>query len=172
MTYAGRSLSLGPDEKITGVNEACKNHLVNNFGQRGLVALGYSDHGKEEEIGVKAREINLQFKKKQVRVYNETNEQRKLSRLGYLSPSKKIKEYAVELGVELLEPYTLKDEEKAAIAKSTVENELLKQRLLVQQNEMDEMRKMLKTLMESKMEGKDEQPKRLSGAQRTLRGEG
>lgn len=169
MKYGGRSASLGPNEKVSGVSEACKNHLVNEFGQRGLVALGYSDSGKEDEIGAKAREINLQFKKRQVRVYNETNEQRKLSRLGYLPPPKKVKEYAVELGIELLEPYTLKDEEKAAIAKTSVENEVLKQKLAAQQTEMDELKKMMKQLLEAK----DEQAKpRMTGAQRTLHGQG
>lgn len=158
MTYAGRSLSLKPDEKLAGINESCKNHLINSFGPRGLVALAYSDVGKENEIGDAGRELNLRFKKRQIRIYNETNEQRKLGRLGYLSPTKKIKEYAVELGMELLEPYNLKDEEKAAIAKSTNENALLRQ-------ELEELRNMIKSLS-------GEVKPRLTGAQRTLRGEG
>lgn len=169
MTYAGRSLSLVPDEKIAGINEACKNHLINEFGRRGLVALGYSDSGHEDEIAAKAKEINKRFKKEQVIRYNEDNASRRLKNLGGVSPSKKVKEYALELGIRLDEPYVVNDVEKEAIAKTSVENEVLKQKLAAQQTEMDELKKMMKQLLEAK----DEQAKpRMTGAQRTLHGQG
>jgi len=152
MKYAGRSFTLATGEKLDHVNEACKNHLITEFGRRGLVALGYSDAGHEDEIGEAARKTNLEFKKRQVRIYNETNEQRKLSRLGYQSPGKVIRQYAVELGIELLEPYTMKDEEKAAIAKSTIENEVLKLKLAAQETAMAEMKTMMEQLLAQKKE--------------------
>ena len=104
MQYAGRSFTLASGEKEE-VNEACANHLLNSFGQRGLTFLKYGDD--EQDVGDKAKERNKEFKKRQVQIYNQTNEQRKLTRLGYLPPSQKLKEYALELGVELIEPYTI-----------------------------------------------------------------
>jgi hypothetical protein len=46
--------------------------------------------------------------------------------LGYTPPTKKIKEYALELGVKLLEPYTIRDEERDAISDSRKEIDALK----------------------------------------------
>ena len=146
MTYSGRSFTLLRGQKEE-VSEACANHLLNAFGQRGLTYLKYGDD--EETVGKTARERNIEFKKRQVRDYNQTNEQRKLTRLGYLPATPKLKEYALELGIELIEPYSLKDEEKSAIAKSTIENEILKVKLETQEKEMAELRTMMKQIMEN-----------------------
>ena len=147
MQYAGRSFTLESGQKAT-VNDACANHLLNAFGPRGLTFLSYGDD--EKDIEIKAKERNYEFKKRQVQVYNQTNEQRKLTRLGYLPPSKKLKEYALELGIELIEPYSMKDEERAAISKSTVENELLKAQAAQQAKEITELKEMMKQLMSEK----------------------
>ena len=80
MQYAGRSFTLKSGQKAT-VNDACANHLLNAFGPRGLTFLSYGDD--EKDIEIKAKERNYEFKKRQVQVYNQTNEQRKLTRLGY-----------------------------------------------------------------------------------------
>ncbi len=144
MQYAGRSFTLHSGERIE-VNEKCANHVLNAFGQRGLTFLKYGDD--EKTVGEEAIARNMDFKRAQVSRYNEMNEQRKLSRLGSLAATPILKKYALELGVELLAPYTLRDEEKEAIAKSTVENEILKQRLAKQDEEMAEMRTMMKQLM-------------------------
>jgi len=145
MQYAGRSFTLCKGEKEE-VNEACANHLLNAFGQRGLTFLKYGDD--ESAIGKASVDRNREFKKRQVQIYNQTNEQRKLTRLGYLPPSQKLKEYALELGIKLIEPYSMKDEEKAAIAKSTIENELLKAQTAKQSEEIAELRAMMKQLLE------------------------
>jgi hypothetical protein len=110
-----------------------------------LTFLKYGDI--EAEVGEKGKERNRDFKKRQVQIYNQTNEQRKLTRLGYLEASKKVKEYALELGIELIEPYSLKDEEKSAISKSTVENADLRLKLVAQEKEMAELKSMMKQFM-------------------------
>jgi len=50
----------------------------------------------------------------------------------------------MDLGIELLEPYNLKDDEKAAISKSTEENAKLKAELKEMREQMAEMMKMMK----------------------------
>ena len=147
MQYAGRSFTLASGEKLD-VNEPCANHVLNAFGQRGLTFLKYGDD--EDEVGSKAKQRNIDFKKRQVTVYNQTKEQRKLTRLGYLEATPKLKEYALELGIALIEPYTLKDEERAAIAKGTLENEALRQQLAEQAKQLEAMRTMMTQFMELK----------------------
>jgi hypothetical protein len=162
MKYAGRSFTLAAGQRIDHINEAAKNHLINAWSPRGLVALGYADHGHETEIGEGAKKTNLEFKRTQVRRYNEQNEQRKMSRMGFLPAPKKVKEYAVELGIQLLEPYTLKDEEKAAIATTSLENEKLKIQLAETNRQLAEMQEMMKQFMAGQ-EPRPERPKERPG---------
>ncbi len=161
MQYAGRSFTLHSGERLE-VNEKCANHVLNAFGQRGLTYLKYGDD--EKVVGDEAIARNRDFKRVQIQRYNEMNEQRKLSRLGSLSATPILKKYALELGIELLAPYTLKDEEKEAISKSTIENETLRLKLTAQETEMAELRKMLKQIIENQgAEVKPERPKERPG---------
>lgn len=145
MQYAGVSISLKPGERIT-LTTKCANHLLNNFGQRGLAQLVYG--ADEEMVKFDALERNLAFKKKQVVMYNQDNEMRKTRSLGYVPPSKKVKEYAIELGLKLLEPYAIREEERTAISKAETENKALKEKLAEQETEMAELRKMLQTVID------------------------
>lgn len=115
--HAGIRYGFKPGDKIKVHDKAANHLLVHMFG-RGLTSLDYGDEGRLEEIEKEALERNKEFKKKQVIQYNVLNENRKLSGQGYLPPSKKVKEYALELGIELLEPYSLKDVEKTKISDS------------------------------------------------------
>ncbi len=164
MQYAGRSFTLHSGERLE-VNEKCANHVLNAFGQRGLTYLKYGDD--EKVVGDEAISRNKDFKRLQIQRYNEMNEQRKLSRLGSLSATPILKKYALELGVELLAPYTLKDEEKEAISKSTLENEVLKQKLAAQDIMLEKLMAMVKDLQDGKkpeqMESKPERPKERPG---------
>lgn len=146
MQYAGRFVSLDPGEKKEFEDPMAK-HLLNSFGPRGLTYLKYGDN--EEDIGSKAREVNESFKKRQVEIYNVGNEQRKMMNLGYTPPTKQIKQYALELGIKLLEPYSVRDEERAGISDAKRENETLRK-------ELEEMKAMLRGFILDKKE--TEQP--------------
>ena len=144
MQYAGISIGLKAGEKqIFAIK--CAAHLLNAFGQRGLTSLTYGSD--EEKVGKAAIQRNLDFKTKQVVDYNQRNENRKAMQLGYLPPTETLKKYALELGLKLLEPYTVRDEERAGITKATAENEELKKKLAVQETEMAEMKEMMKQLL-------------------------
>ena len=144
MQYAGISIGLKAGEKqIFAIK--CAAHLLNAFGQRGLTSLTYGSD--EERVGKAAIQRNLDFKTKQVVDYNQRNENRKAMQLGYLPPTEILKKYALELGLKLLEPYTVRDEERAGITKATVENEELKKKLAAQETEMAEMKEMMKQLL-------------------------
>jgi len=138
MQYAGISIGLKAGERQTFAIK-CAMHLLNGFGQRGLTSL---THGcDEEKIGREAIQRNRDFKEKQVVEYNQRNENRKAMNLGFLPPTEQLKKYAIELGLKLLEPYTVRDEERAGITAAKQENEALKQ-------EISELREMMKEFME------------------------
>ncbi len=146
MQYAGISFTLKSGEKRDfDVNVA--NHIINSFGVRGLTPLKYGDEANEKKIGEDGIARNIEFKKRQITLYNQQNENRKHMNLGYQPPSAILKKYAIELGIKLLEPFTVRDEERAAISKSSAENEELKTKLAVQGTEMAELKAMMKQLM-------------------------
>jgi len=140
MQYAGVSLTMEPGAKCL-YEIACAKHLLNAFGQRGLTSLTYGCD--EEKVKKEAIQRNHDFKKKQVVEYNQRNEMRKQTGMGYLPPTPHVKKYAIELGLELLEPYAVRDEERAGITATKQENLELKA-------EMAELREMMKTLMSGK----------------------
>ncbi len=165
MQYAGISFTLVSGEKREfEVNAA--NHIINSFGARGLTPLKYGDEANEKKIGADGIARNKEFKLRQVTVYNQQNENRKHMNLGYQPPSAIIKRYAIELGLKLLEPFSVRDEERSAISKTSAENEELKQKISVQEKEMAELKEMMKQFMASQAKPK------ITGAQRTIHGEG
>ena len=146
MQYAGVSFTLKSGEKRDfDVNVA--NYIINSFGVRGLTPLKYGDEPNEKKLGDDGIARNMEFKKRQITLYNQQNENRKHMNLGYQPPSEILKRYAIELGLKLLEPFTVRDEERAAISKSSIENEELKQKLAVQEKEMAELKDMMKQFM-------------------------
>jgi hypothetical protein len=137
MQYAGISIGLKSGQKeIFAIK--CATHLLNAYGQRGLTSLTYGSD--EEKVAKDAIQRNKDFKLKQVVEYNQRNESRKSMQLGYLPPSDSVKKYAIELGLKLLEPYAVRDEERAGISETKRENEALKE-------EMAELKAMMKQLM-------------------------
>lgn len=146
MQYSGSSFVMVSGEKREFEN-SCAAYILNSYGARGITSLKYGDEKNEGKIGADAIERNKEFKKRQVTQYNIQNENRKHMNLGYLPPTALMKKYALELGLKLLEPYTVRDEERAGIAKATSENEELKKKLAAQETAMAEMKTMMEQLL-------------------------
>ena len=109
MQYAGVSMTLYPGElEMFEIN--CAKHLLNAYGARGLTSIPHG--GDEEKLKSDGKRRNEEFKRKQVTEYNIRNENRKNMGMGYLPPTKKMREYALELGLELMEPYAPRDTER------------------------------------------------------------
>lgn len=118
MQYAGISFTLKPGQKQNLAANAA-NHLLNSFGPRGLCYLSYG--ADEEKIAAAGRKRNEDFKRKMVTDFNITNENRKNMNMGYLPPTEKIKEYALELGLQIMQPYAPRDKEREKINEQTSE---------------------------------------------------
>jgi len=101
------------------------NHITNTLGPRGIMVLEYGDEPKENDIAAQGRAANKSFKKKQIIRYNQDNETRQQTHKPYIEPSDIVKGYAKELGVELLQPYILKDEKNEEIAELMKQNKAL-----------------------------------------------
>lgn len=146
LQYAGFTLYLKAGDRQP-VTPPCARHLLNSHGQRGLTSLTYGCD--EKQVGEDAVRRNIEFKRKMMTDYNQNNMARSKGGLSYLNPGPDIKKYALELGLHLDEPYTMKDPEREAISKSTVENEALRLKLAAQETEMAELRTMMKQIMEN-----------------------
>jgi hypothetical protein len=148
MMYGGISVVMepppAPSHKLN-VEDPCGRHLLNAFAQRGLCQLIFGDD--EKVVGAQGIDRNMEFKKGQIVRYNTQNEQRKMSGMGYLPPTDIVKQYAFELGIKLLEPYSLKDAEVSAIHNVVKENIDLKGRLDTQTQEMSELKAQMQTLI-------------------------
>lgn len=145
MQHAGISMTIKPDEKME-VQDACARHVLNAFGQRGLTQLTYGCN--EEKVKKEAIARNLGFKKKQIVEYNQRNENRKMMGLNYLPPTTTMTEYAIELGLKLLEPFSMKDMERQNIIKAKEENDELREEMAELKRMMAHQSKVMSTLIQ------------------------
>jgi hypothetical protein len=119
------------------VQDSEGHHALNSLTSRGMTKIEYDDEGQPingEKNETDAIERNRQFKIRQINTYNYRNQQRKASGQSYDVPTPAVMRYAVELGIDLLQPYTMATGEKAQVAKLTEENET-KDRLLKDQGD-------------------------------------
>jgi hypothetical protein len=143
MQYAGISITLkaGQEEAFA---MKCATHLLNAYGQRGLTGLTYGCN--KEKVGEDGVRRNFEFRKKQVVEYNQRNEARKQMRLGYLPPTEELKKYAIQLGIKLLEPYSVRDEERSAISETALQNEALRKQVADQAYQIEQITAILKQM--------------------------
>ena len=126
--YKGVGKNIKPGDKIK-MDDPAANHLLNEFGPRGLVSLNYGDEDKLQEIIDGALKRNRDYKIKQVEELNQRNESRKTIGLPYLIPTDKLKLYAEELGEDLIQPYRIKDAEKQRVTDVEKENIALREQI-------------------------------------------
>lgn len=131
-----------PEEgHMVRVDDNKANHILNQFGPRGLSSLDYGDEGKiKEKKAVDGRRRNLEFKRMQIARYNRDNEARKARHLEYVNPPDHIVEYSKELGVGLIAPYEVSDIKNEEIAQLRKENER-------RNKENDDLRKQIADLI-------------------------
>jgi hypothetical protein len=155
--YVGEDVILAP-EAMVKVDDQRGRQVLNVLAPRGLVELEFGDDAdnfagkrRKAEIG---RERNRAFKRKQVMDFNAINDRQQQRRLPYLTPEPFLKEYARELGLELYEPYSSKNQEGQATAellqkvqeKDDMISEMRKANEAMQ-NEISEMRRIMQKLL-------------------------
>lgn len=148
MQFEGRTYRIGPEEKLR-VSEACGKHLLTGYGPRGLTGLEFGDEANIDQIRADGIKRNREFKLKCVIEYNQRNESRKQMNMPFLIPPEHIKNYARELNIELIAPFSVREEENARIQALTEQNRKLGEALDKRDAEMAQMREMLESLMKS-----------------------
>ena len=138
--YSGRTFFFPSGAKIK-VDDNAGNHLLHNLGDRGLTSLEYECD--EKQVEADAIQRNKDFKTRQVIEFNQRNESRKQTNFPYLSPTKEVKAYAIELGMGLYEPFTPRDPEREGMAILRAENSQLKNTLDDVLKKMDVLAKMV-----------------------------
>ena len=107
-THVGLHGTIVP-EQIIEVDQQKGNHILNKFGERGLLQLKLGDDSPErlEELKSLAMKLYTKFWVKNVSNHNQLNEIRKNESKGFLLASEKVAEKAEELGIQLLAPWKL-----------------------------------------------------------------
>jgi hypothetical protein len=150
MQFSGVSFTMKPGEKLSMAANAA-NHLLNSFGPRGLCYLAYGCN--EDKVASDGRQRNEDFKRKQVTDFNISNENRKNMNLGYLPPSEKLKEYALELGLVLMQPYAPRDKERVQINEQNSEISSLRQTV-------SDLTNLVNNMLKQKEEPKEEEQRK------------
>jgi hypothetical protein len=154
-TYGGLSYTLKAKTRKK-VKEPEGNHALNALGSRGLTKLVFDDDGKsidEDKIEADAIERNKEFRIRQINTYNYRNETRKASGQPYDVPTKEVKRYAAELGIALLQPYSMVEGEKAVVAQLSKDNEDKDRQLKEQGDAIAKLTEMVNKLSEQMIGG-------------------
>ncbi len=136
MQYSGVSFTIRSGQKQT-LSANAANHILNSFGPRGLCYLQYG--ADEVKITAEGKRRNENFKRRHVTEFNIRNENRKNMNLGYLPPSEKTRQYAEELGIELVEPYAAKDKDREKMQNQEKEIKELRQKIDMLLDKLTEM---------------------------------
>lgn len=135
---------------ILKVDSARARHILNILSPRGLTTLEYGDDrddgAKKKAKAESGRERNKAFKRKCVIDFNQLNQGNEQRKLDYIHPGEQLKEYANELGIKLVQPYSAPDEGAEKI--SGLMDEAQKKDTLIKEQgkEVSELRTQVSTL--------------------------
>ena len=105
--HIGVNGKLGPNENME-VGQGRGNHILNKWGDRGLLQLQYGDEEKIEEKRKVAMKMYTRFWTYSIVVFNQHNESLKNQDKPYVMPAEQLSKHAKELGIELIGPWKLR----------------------------------------------------------------
>lgn len=100
--HIGITGTLEPDS-IQEFDPARENHILNNLGKRGIVAMKYGDD--EEEKRKEAMATYKEFWLRQIQNFNRDNEIRRNENRAFVEPQPDLEKHAKEFGIELIGPW-------------------------------------------------------------------
>jgi len=141
-THVGHHGKIETDQ-IVEVDQQKGNHILNKFGERGLLQLklGDDEPGRLAELKSLAMDLYRKFWLKNISNHNTLNEIRKNESKGFVAASEQVTAKAEELGIELISPW------KLAPPAAKKELEEYKTRLEGQAEEMKAMKEMINQLV-------------------------
>jgi len=150
--YASRPFIFKPGQIRPIEDKATANHIVNEWGTRGIVALDYGDDTKKALGGGTVKEqkanagikANKAFRRKMIIEHNQMNEANKIQRLPYVHPTEKLIVYAKAEGIQLISPYEVSDETQKELNAQRAENRELNSMLREQGNQIKDLLEIVK----------------------------
>jgi len=138
--HIGEDIVLPPNSTAK-MNDARAKHVLNSLGPRGLMSLEFGDEIEpKRQQGI---ERNLEFKKRQVQRHNQQNEAQKRAGRPWIPPPEHIKAYAKELGLELIEPYSEKADERGMVQVLISQNQQQQAQMAQLQSQMADLMKIV-----------------------------
>jgi len=129
------------------VDDAKARHLLNILAPRGLTTLDYGDEGEaKKKKAAEGRKRNKEFKIKQIVDFNQLQQQNEAKKIPYSYPTKQLKGYSDEVGLDLIAPYELPNLEKKKISKLKEEVQEKDAKLEEQSQAMATMQKQIADL--------------------------
>lgn len=151
--HASRTYTFEPRKTIPVEDKAAMNHIINEYGARGLVLLDFGDDTREgvggktifENKAAAGRAANETFRRNMVINHNQMNESNKHTRKPYIMPTDQLTKYAADLGIKLIKPYEVDDIQQQEMNKMKLESEGLKDLIKTQSGQITELLEAIKS---------------------------
>jgi len=135
--HVGVNGKLEPDD-ITEFDDARGKHILNKWGQRGLIRISYEDKGNEDEKRAEAMDVYNRFWIRQISIFNQHNESLKNENKPYVHPQRQLEDKAKEFKIDLVGPWKVVQPPEGADPKE----------IAAMKDEMSELRAMMTELMD------------------------
>ena len=123
--------------QLRELSDAAAKHILNKFDRRGLLQLRFGD--KPEEKQAEALALWKRFWTRQVVVFNQDNERRKNTNREYVEPTQELLEHSKRLGIEVIGPWSVKENDNEALKMLRDENFELKTQLNAVMSQVQEL---------------------------------
>lgn len=151
--HASRTYTFEPGKTIPVEDKSAMNHIINEYGARGLVLLDFGDDTRTGADGktileIKAasgRAANETFRRNMVINHNQMNESNKHTRKPYIMPTDQLTKYAADLSIKLIKPYEVDDIQQQEMNKLKQENIDLKDMMREQNRNLGELMDTIKS---------------------------
>lgn len=105
-THVGLHGTIVP-EQVIEVDAAKGNHILNKWGDRGLLQLQFGDEQNLDPLKAKAMEVYTDFWMKNITNFNQFNERMKNENKAFVEAQPELQSKAKELGITLIGPWKL-----------------------------------------------------------------
>ena len=139
--HVGVNGVIQPGEIVENMDEGRARHILNKFGNIGLIQLNFKDDIEEKKKA--AMRQWRAFWERMIESHNQSNEDAKEKGNRYTKPTHDLEEKAKLFGLELLRPWRVERKDNEEIATLKSENQSLKQSLNSMQEQMTKMFEML-----------------------------
>ena len=144
--HVGVNGIIQPGEIVENMDEGRARHILNKFGNIGLIQLNFKDDIEEKKKA--AMRQWRAFWERMIESHNQANEDAKEKGNRYTKPTPDLEEKARLFGLELLRPWRVERKENEEINTLKAENQSLKQSLNSMQDQMTKMFEMLSARMD------------------------